>query len=179
MANSKSEPRSPRYDRRVWWAALAVAVASVLLVAVVASRFVPPSAGMAEHSAGGPSPIGPTCVHYPGAEISITAPAAGTVVVSATVGVGIGHVFGTNDTARIAVAATSTDCVITNYTAFVSVPASLPSSTSYFETVPLLRPFRISSGGSYTMYVTGIMTEGWDLADRFDSASLVAVYHPN
>ena len=148
------------------------------MVAVLAVRLAPPGTRMAENSVGGPSPIGPTCTHYPGAEVSIAAPAPGTIVVSATVGVGIGHAFGTNDTVRIVVAATSTECAITNYTAFVSVPASLLSNPSYFETVPLLRPFPISSAGRYTFYVNGEMDQGWDLVDRFDSASLVAVYYP-
>ncbi len=179
MAKSESGTPSRRVDRRVWWAALAVVVAAGFLVAVLVIRLAPPGPRMAEHSVGGPSPIGPTCVHYPGAEVSLTIPSAGTIAVSATVGIGIGHTVGTNDTARLSLAGTSTECGISNYTAFVSVPAGLPSSTSYFETVPLLRPFLVSSAGTYTVYVNGIMSEGWDPADRFDSASLVAVYYPN
>ncbi len=133
---------------------------------------------MAHASAGGSSPIGPVCTHYPMAEVSIAVPAPGTVVVSATVGVGIGHAIGTGDIARIVVAATSVDCTVNNYTAFVSVPAGLPSNATYFETVPLLRPFSVGSAATYTFYINGAMSAGWDLADRFDSASLVAVYYP-
>ena len=173
------ETRSPPRDRRVWWSALAVVLAATVLVALLAVRLAPPGIRMAENSSGGPSPILATCTHYPGAEVSITAPAAGTVVVRATVGIGIGHTLGTNDTAHIVVAAASTDCTVSNYTAFVSVPAGLPTSTAYYETLPLLRPFPIPSGGTYTFYVNGAMAQGWDLGDRFDSASLVAVYYPN
>jgi len=134
---------------------------------------------MAEGSVGGTSPIGPVCTHYPGAEVSLVAPATGKIVVSATVGVGVRHFNGINDTALIVVAATSTDCTLNNYSAFVSVPGTLPSNPSYFETVPIVRPFAISADGTYTFYVNAAMLQGWDPADRFDSASVVAVYYPS
>jgi len=173
------ETPPPKASRtRVWWSALAVILAASVLLAVLAVRLAPAGTRMAENSVGGPSPIGPTCTHYPGAEVSIAVPDPGRIVVSATVGVGIGHAYGTNDTARIVVAATSTDCAISNYTAFLSVPASVLSSASFFETVPVLRQFHVSSSATYTFYVNGAMDEGWDTADRFDSASLVAVYYP-
>jgi len=172
-----SEKPSRGIERRAWWSALAVVLAAILLVAVIAIRLAPAGTRMAEHATGGTSPIGPTCTHYPGAEVSIVAPGAGTVVVSATVGVGLRHEFGTLDEARIVVAATSTDCSLTNHTAFVSVPSSLFSDAFHFETVPILRSFAVPGAGTYTFYVNAVMAQGWDTGDRFDSASLVAVYH--
>lgn len=134
---------------------------------------------MAHASRGGPVTIGSTCTHYPGAEVTIRAPGAGTVVVSATVGVGINHDVGISDEARIVVAASATDCAVNDYAAFVSVPPSLPTDPFHFATVPLLRPFPVSGPASLTVYVNGVMAQGADARDRFDSASLVAVYYPS
>ncbi len=132
---------------------------------------------MAHNSRGGPFTIGSSCTHYPGAEVAIRVPGPGTVVVSATVGVGIGHEFGIADEARIVVAFSKTDCALNNHTAFVSVPPTLPTDRLHFVTVPLLRPFVVPIGGSYTYYVNGVMAQGADATDRFDSASLVATFY--
>lgn len=175
MAGSE---RTRRKRTETWLAVLAVGVAAALLVAVLAVRLVPPGIRMAEHAVGGTALIGPTCTHYPGAEVSIEAPGAGTVVVRATVGVGVNHTFGLSDEARIFVADSAADCTLDNYTAFVSVPASLPSDARYYETIPLLRPFPISAMGTHTFYVNGLMAQGFGPGDRFDSASLVATYYP-
>ena len=134
---------------------------------------------MAEHARGGVSTIGSSCTHYPGAEVAISVSGPGTVVVSATVGIGINHTFGLNDEARVVLAATDLDCTISNHTAFVSVPAPLPSDSSYYQTIPLLRTFSVTSARTYTFYVNGVMAQGGDANDRFDSASLVATYHPS
>ena len=122
--------------------------------------------------------IGSTCTHYPGADVVILLPRAGTVVVSATVGVGINHTFGLADEARIVIAASDSDCAITNSTAFVSVPASSPQDSAYYVTVPLLRSFPVAGAGTYVVHVNGVMALGADSYDRFDSASLVAAFYP-
>ncbi len=176
---AEAEIPSPEHNRRLWYSAIAVVVAATVLIGVLAVRLASPGTRMAEASAGGASPIGPVCTHYPGAEVSIVAPAVGKIVVSAMVGVGVRHFNGINDTALIVVAATSTDCTLNNYSAFVSVPETLPSNPSYFETVPIVRPFAIPAAGTYAFYVNAAMVQGWDPNDRFDSASLVAVYYPS
>ena len=65
-----------------------------------------------------------------------------------------------------------------NYTAWVSVPFSLPTDPYHFTTVPVLRPFSVNGPATVTFYVNAVMYLGADAGDRFDSASLVAVYHP-
>jgi len=162
----------------------ALNVLAVLLAAIAlgAAFMVPWTLGprtlVARESHGGTAAISTSCTHYVGAEVTISVPGRGTIVVSATVGVGINHTFGVNDEARISVAASDAECGITDYTAFVSVPAPLARDSSYYETVPLLRPFAVSGAGEYTFYVNGVMAQGADANDRFDSASLVATYHP-
>jgi len=155
-------------------------IAVVLSVLALVVAFVVPKPGpiMNQHSVGGPVAIRSTCTHYPGAEVSISAPGAGTIVVSATVGVGINHTSGLSDTALVVIATSATECTLNNYTAFVSVPFSLPTDPFHFTTVPLLRPFSVNGPATVTFYVNGVMALGADAGDRFDSASLVAVYYP-
>lgn len=157
--------------------AIAISVLA-LVVAFIAPGPAPSGSIMAQHSVGGPVTIGPTCTHYPGAEVSISVPGAGTIVVSATVGVGINHTFSISDESRIVVATSTTECTIGDYTAFVSVPPSLPTDPYHYTTVPLLRPFSVGGSGTVTFYVNGVMALGADSGDRFDSASLVAVFYP-
>ena len=168
---------------RTWDSLTAVRLSAIAIIisiiALIAAIFVPgPKSIMAQNSVGGPEPIGGTCTHYPGAEVSITVPGAGTVVVAATVGVGINHTAGISDEARIVIATSTTECTITDSTAFVSVPFTLPTDPYHYTTVPILHSFSVSGSGTVTFYVNGVMALGADSGDRFDSASLVAVYNP-
>ena len=180
MSEGHEKRTMTRNALRITWglSVLAVALSALALgVAVLAPRPAPGSFTVHE-SRGGPVTIGASCTHYPGAEVSLSPPGPGTVVVSATVGVGINHTFGIDDEARIVVASGPTDCTLDNFTAFVSVPRALATSSFYFETVPILRPFPIRVAGPYTFYVNGVIASGWDPIDRFDSASLVATFYP-
>jgi hypothetical protein len=173
----KSHPQEFLTARRLSEIAIAIAVLA-LVIAFIIPGPAPSGSIMAQHSVGRLEPMGSTCTHYPGAEVSISVPAAGIIVVSATVNVGIDHTFGFSDEARIVVATSSTECTFNNYTGVVSVPFSLPTDSLHYETVPLLRPFSVSGAGTVTFYVNGFMFNGANLGDRFDSASLVAVYYP-
>jgi hypothetical protein len=159
---------------------MALALAAIAIVlAIVLRATAPTSSGtvMSQASVGGPYDIAGTCTHYPNAQVTIVVPGPGTVVVSATVGVGINHTFGVNDIAQIVLAGSNTECTVNNFTAFVSVPASLPTDPFHYQTVSLLRPFPVAGAGSHTFFVNGMMSSGASQRDRFDSASLVAVFH--
>ncbi len=182
--SSEEKGKAPRKGRsiarRVSLGALVVSV-----MALAAALLVPGPQGpagretvMASNAYGGVQTIGSACTHYSGAEVTIQVPSAGTVVVSATVGVGINHAAGAADEARIVVATSEAECTLNNYMAFVSVPPTLATDSLHFETVPLLRPFAVAGAGPLTVYVNGIMEFGADPADRFDSASLVATFYP-
>lgn len=183
-AEERPSPRPRRTARKLSLIAIGLAAIAIALAFIVPGPSGPagpaaPGTIMAHASRGGPVTIADTCTHYTGAEVTIQAPRAGTVVVSATVGVGINHVLGTSDEARIALATSTSDCALNNFTAFVSVPPSLMDDPFHFETVPLLRPFPVSGPGAVTVYVNGVMALGAGTGDRFDSASLVAVYYPS
>jgi hypothetical protein len=178
-AKGRKKTPSREYQTATRLSAVAVILSVLaLVVAFIAPGLWAPRNIVAQHSVGGPVTITSSCTHYPGAEVSISVSAAGIIVVSATVNVGIDHTFGFSDEARIVVATSSTECTFNNYTGVVSVPFSLPTDSLHYETVPLLRPFSVSGAGTVTFYVNGFMFNGANLGDRFDSASLVAVYYP-
>jgi len=179
-AKEDKRNRGNSHPRESSTATLLSVIAVVLSAVALVAAFALPKPGniMNQHSVGGPFTIGSACTHYPRAEVSISVPGAGTIVVSATVGVGINHTFGISDTALIVIAASATECTVNNYTAWVSFPYSLPSDPYHFTTVPILRAFSVNGPATVTFYVNGIMTLGADAGDRFDSASLVAVYYP-
>lgn len=173
--DAETPAQPPRWvTRHLPMAALAVSVAALLL----ALLWQGPGTVMTHRSRGGIMTIGATCTTYTGAELAIRVPGAGTVIVSATVGVGINHTFGVSDTARIVVSTSATDCALNNYTAFVSVPSSVMSDRFHYVTVPLLRAFPVSGAGTFTFYVNAVMDTGADATDRFDTASVVAVFYP-
>ena len=189
MADPESEKEPPQETlpqetrpppRTASYLSLLAIILSIL--ALAAAFLVPgpriPENVMAEHSRGGPFLIGLNCTHYAGAEVTLRVPGPGSIVVQATVGVGLGHTAGTADEVRIVLATTKMECTLNNQTAFVSIPASLASDSTYYATVPLLRAFPVSVAGSFTFYVNGVMAQGAGATDRFDSASLVAVFHP-
>ncbi len=165
----------------VLWSVLALAVAIIVLAATFIVLRAPSAVPrVARNSVGGSVTIGASCTHYPGAEVTVGVPdTSGVIVVSATVGVGLNHTFGLADASRIVVAASSTDCALDNYSAWASVPTAQPSDSAYYETLPLLRTFRVTAAGTYTFYVNGIAVQGSDPGDRFDSASLVATFYPS
>jgi len=159
-------------------AALGLAALAVIL-ALVVPGLIAPRPVMVQRSHGGPATIGTACTTYVGSEVTLQAPGRGTVVVSATVGVGISHAFGYNDEARIVIATAATDCTLNNYTAFVSIPRTVATDPFHFVTVPVLRTFSVSGAASLTFHVNGVMFSGGDVGDRFDSASVVAVFYPS
>lgn len=179
VEDDDAPPRSPESRPTAW--SLSAAAVALATVAVILAIFLPgpPSTVMARRSHGGIATIGASCTTYVGAEVTIRAPGPGTIIVRATVGVGINHTFGVSDTARVVIGTSPTDCDLNNYTAFVSIPWSLPTETVHYVTVPIQRAVPVSGAGTFTFYVNAVMDTGASALDRFDSASVVAVFYPS
>jgi len=54
---------------------------------------------------------------------------------------------------------------------------SLPSD-NYYDSVPLIRPFVVSSAGTYTYGIHARMIQGAGPLDEIEKAVLVLVYYP-
>ncbi|HKV90811.1 MAG TPA: hypothetical protein VJQ43_06430 [Thermoplasmata archaeon] len=123
-------------------------------------------------------PVGPGtgCVDYAGANLTFTAPSAGTVVLTASVQVQAAHysagnysefeAFGTN---------ISGSCISTGSYLIVDVGQSLDS---YYATLALADQFNVSGPGVQSFFVTGFNANSGPDYDWFESASVVAVFYP-
>ena len=121
--------------------------------------------------------IGATCTNYPAAEVTITVPEAGTVIVTAAIRVSVSHTAGTQDIVRIFLGTTDTDCTIDDWRGFGTVGTNTPSDTIYM-TITVEEPFAVGAAGTYTFFVNGDMIAGAGPMDTFYGAGTVAVFYP-
>ena len=121
--------------------------------------------------------IGATCTHYAGAEVAITVPGPGRVVVMTTLRLQVNHTAGTMDVSWSFIGSTPTDCVVDANATVYTLEATVPDIIGTFTTF-VLKAFAVSGAGTFTFYVNGQMPSGQDAADIFQAASMVAVFYP-
>jgi len=117
------------------------------------------------------------CTNYPGAEITITVPSAGTIAVLAEVRTIINHSIGNGDLLVVFVESSTLDCTYP-YGSARSVSANWPTDPAIEDTAAPLRVFNVSAAGTYTYYLNGQTISGSGLGNRFLSAISVAVFYP-
>jgi Collagen triple helix repeat (20 copies) len=120
------------------------------------------------------------CTDYSGGVVSITTPSAGIIVVSTSVWLRINHTSGIQDFGDIGLgnATSGPDCFITYSNTPVDVPASADTAVYNFGVSPQYA-FPVSTGGTYTYYISGLMILGQDSGDVFWFANMVAVFYPS
>jgi len=121
--------------------------------------------------------IASTCTNY--LSVTITTPAAGNVAVEATNWIMLNHTTGTEDTARVFIGSTTTDCSDVTGSWVGTIPAGIATTAQISQTASPRSVFTVSGAGTYTYYLNGYMTPGADLNDRFWYARLFATYYPN
>jgi hypothetical protein len=119
--------------------------------------------------------IGSTCTNY--AQVAITVPSSGTVVVQAQVRVIIEHSLNTRDLLNLQLSTDPAACGVGPYTWPVDVQTSYPSAVQFYGAAPQ-RAFSVTAGAQ-TYYLNGIMNLGASPGDEFDEANLVAVFYPS
>lgn len=122
--------------------------------------------------------IGPTCTHYSDAEITITVPSNGTIVVTAQMQIVINHTSGTSDRWLLAVGEDPTDCSSIREIWRGSITADAPSDSPIYRTGAPTRVFTVTPG-TYTYYANGFMTVGQDAYDRFVNCVMFAAFYPS
>ena len=121
--------------------------------------------------------IGSSCTHYTGSAVTITVAGPGTIVVTATVTIQIEHTVSVRDSVELFLGTSNSDCNPDPFYAAWRVDTNIPTSTHWFPT-PLQETFTISTAGTYTFYLNGIMNEGASAGDIFSHSSMVAVFYP-
>lgn len=122
-----------------------------------------------------------TCQQYANAELSITVPTSGQIVVSGQAWMRVQHATaGTDNRIEVAIGTSPTDCGSAQYRGVHEVPGHFPTSTNYFDaTIDTRRTFSVSAG-THTYYVTGRITSGYAAnTDSFWYASMDATFIPD
>ena len=120
--------------------------------------------------------IGIACTAFPNLNVTLTVSGPGTIIVQSTVVVRLEHASGSLDNVWVSVA-DPIDCTLTPSTGLALV-SNLAASGLYYETVPLLRVFNVTSAGNYSFGVNALSQAGWSLGDLFVHGTLLAVYYP-
>jgi hypothetical protein len=130
---------------------------------------------------GAQTTIGSTCTHVNGMEVTIAAPAAGTVIVRGIVPLLIGHTAGSGDDLMLAgITQSATSCGFQGGVASrVLIANALPTSV-YQDTIPVMATFQVAAG-TYTFHVNAVMADGGTGNDAVLSqqAALEATFYPN
>jgi len=136
-----------------------------------------PGTLMAMNSTAAQVTIGSACTTYTSAEVNITVPRAGEIVIMASVMLDISHTAGTRDIAFVVIQNNTNLCPDDPYLGIMVVQSGLPTDT-YWQSIPVNKNYTVSSAGTYTFYVNGRMTGGQNAGDRFWYANLIAVFYP-
>jgi hypothetical protein len=120
----------------------------------------------------------PSCTHYSGAEVTITVPSGGTVVVTSQVRLHIDHSVGTEDIWEISIGDTPTTCQTGGWAWVESITAQDPTDSSVDQAGFIQYSVDVTAG-THTFYVNGFMASGASALDVFWSASMIAVFYPS
>jgi len=121
-------------------------------------------------------PLSQPCAYYQGAEVTMTVPGPGTVVVTAMVTIRIDHTSGNTDGIDLYLDVIADWCAGDGWGGGAFVDPSEPTAF-YYEHVPLLEPFTVTAG-TYTFYINGTGFAAGGIGDSFWLASVVAVFYP-
>ena len=121
-----------------------------------------------------------TCTNYSGGQVSITVPAAGSIVVEANAWMILNHASGTEDALVLGIGTTPSDCGTAYDAVYWDIPAGWPTEASINQTFTVRRRFAVAAAGTYTYYLNGYLTSGYSAStDRFWFANMVATFIPN
>ncbi len=137
-----------------------------------------PGSLMAYNTTSQEVPIGPTCTAF--LQVTITVPSAGDIIVSAQETVRLEHLAGTLDTFEASVFVSPDDCLVPTFgwRAVAMVETDAPSG-SYLQTISHRTIFRLGGAGTYTFYVSGVMTAGQGIQDAYLGGNMAAVFYPS
>jgi hypothetical protein len=120
-----------------------------------------------------------SCANYSGGSVSITAPAAGTIIVEAGAWMRLNHTSGTEDALVLGIGTTATECGATYDTVYWDIPAGWPTDASISQTFTVRRAFTVAAG-TYTYYLNGYMSAGYAATtDHFWFGNMMATFLPS
>ena len=120
--------------------------------------------------------LGTSCTHAPGAEITVTVPSEGRLLVQAQAKMFINHTGGTLDSISTFIGAGPTDCSHQEGSYYLEIPTGLGNS-NYALFAPTWAVFNLGQAGTYTLYLNGIKGGG-NTQILGSQARMTAVFTP-
>jgi len=122
-------------------------------------------------------PLSATCTHMTGAEVMLTVPGPGMVVVTSAARVQLVNAA-VDDIVILFIGETSTECISDGWRSSLRMSGGLPDGV-YIESMPVMKSFPIASSGTYAYYLNGQMNSGAGNGDAFFTAAITAVFYPS
>ena len=117
------------------------------------------------------------CTNF--AQITITVPSDGTIVISSMVKLDIDHTLGTEDRWQLTHETTATDCINLGQMWMDEIPDQYPSEAQVQLSAYVLTTWSVTAG-TYTYYLNGQMIDGENVGfERHDWSTTVAVFYPS
>jgi hypothetical protein len=121
-----------------------------------------------------------SCQNYSGAQVTITTPSAGTVLVIANARMQITHTSGTRDELILAINQSATSCGGSYERVQYTWPSGYPSFTREDMTFTVMQNFNFTSATTDTFYLNGYMSSGYAAStDCFWFSDMHAIFIPN
>lgn len=134
---------------------------------------------MDTHNEGATTYVGGTVTQYDNAEVTLTVPGPGYIVVTSNVWFKFDHTSGITDGLYLSHSTSPTALGDAYDRVYWEVPSTVATASDLDRTFSVHSTFPITSSGTYTYYLVGQMLHGDDGNDRFWFAQTTAIYHPH
>lgn len=130
------------------------------------------------HNEGATTVILPTPTTYDDCNVALSVPGPGFITVTASVWVRVNHTAGTTDVVALNISASPGAMGEVYSRAVSTIPGAIPTTgqVDVGKTVTSVIP--VTSAGTFTYYLVGQMTSGYDASDTFWYAQMSGIFHP-
>jgi len=122
--------------------------------------------------------IGSAVTQYDDAQVTLTVPGPGYIVVEAQLVVSLFHNLGVHDCVRCSISNSPTSMAPLQYCSVATVSSAQMVNVNVSRTLYVHNTFPITSAGTYTYYLVGYMISGQNASDRFSHAHMRGIYYP-
>ena len=122
--------------------------------------------------------IGSSATQYDDAEVTLTVPGPGYIVVTSSVRVKINHTNGTTDNLELNHSTVSTEMGSSYTLVDEDIPSAYPTAGNVDRTFSVHSTHEVTAAGTYTYYLVGRMATGQDASDWFWYAQTTGIYYP-
>ncbi len=123
--------------------------------------------------------IGSSVTQYDNAEVTLTVPGPGYIVVTSNVWIHLSHTEGTTDKVYLSNSPSPTALGGWNSTTTWEIPSSWPTDSQIGRTFCVTSTFDVDLAGTYSYYLVGQMYYGVNVGDRFWFAQMTGIYYPH